>query len=134
MSNVFGKNALGTDDFIQASGTGLDADPHLPFSDSFSTQIKSAFFTGSASGDVVPLVALKKIRVLSLVITASAACTVKLQSGGATDLTPPFHLAANGNLSISNPLGLTETAAGAKLNAVLASAATYSVFVTYREV
>ena len=96
--------------------------------------MKSAFASGTASADVVSGVTDKAIRVTSLVISAVSGCTVQLQSGGTTDLTPAFPIVASGNLTLSNELGLFETAAGEKLNAVVSSGGDYSVMVTYREV
>lgn len=134
MANLYGLDATGNSAYVRATGAGSNADPYIVNNDLFSSEIKSAAISNNASADVVAAVSSKKIRVLSLALTASAACTVKLQTGASTDLTPPFHLAANGSMTISNPLGLFETAVSAKLNAVLSGAATYTVFVTYREV
>ena len=134
MANLYGLDATGNSAYVRATGAGSNADPYIVNNDLFSSEIKSAAISNNASADVVAAVSSKKIRVLSLALTASAACTVKLQTGASTDLTPPFHLAANGPMTISNPLGLFETAVSAKLNAVLSGTATYTVFVTYREV
>jgi hypothetical protein len=102
--------------------------------DLFNAALKSAQITSSASADVIAAVASNKLRVLSMAITASSGCTVKLQSGGTTDRTPPFHIAANGNITLSNPLGLFESVSGEKINAVVSGTTTYSVFLSYREV
>lgn len=134
MANLYGLDAIGNAAYVKATGTGSNADPYLVQNDLFAPDIQFASITNTASADVVAAVGGAKIRVLSLVITASAACTVRLQSGGSSNLTPPFHIAANGNLAISNPLELFETAVGEKLNAVLGGSATYTVFVTYRTV
>lgn len=134
MANLYGLDAIGNAAYVKATGAGSNADPYVVQNDLFAPDIKTAFISTTASADVVAAVGGAKIRVLSLAITASAACTVQLQSGGSANLTPPFHLAANGNLVISNPLEVCETATGQKLNAVLGGAATYTVFVTYREV
>jgi len=72
--------------------------------------------------------------VIAMAITAASGCTVKIQSGGSTDKTPPFHLAANGNLTLSNPLGLFESTISEKLNAVLSGTTDYSLMLSYREV
>jgi hypothetical protein len=82
----------------------------------------------------VPAVSSNRLRVMSLAITAASGCTVKLQSGGSSDKTPPFHIAANGNLTLSNPLGLFETNTSEKLNAVVSGITNYTVMVSYREV
>jgi hypothetical protein len=69
-----------------------------------------------------------------MAITSVSGYTVRLQSGGSSNLTPPFHIAANGNLTLSNPLGLFESVSGEKINAVVSGTTTYSVFLSYREV
>ena len=60
------------------------------------------------------------VRVLNYVITASAAGTVRFESGaGGTALTGIMHLIANGNLTLVVPFnenGWFETAAGAVLS------------------
>jgi hypothetical protein len=134
MANLYGLDAIGNAAYVKATGAGGNSDPYVVQNDLFNAALKSAQITNSASADVIAAVASNKLRVLSMVITASAACTVKLQSGGTTDRTPPFHIPANGNITISNPLGLFESVSGEKINAVLTGAATYSVFLSYREV
>jgi hypothetical protein len=69
-----------------------------------------------------------------MAITSVSGCTVKIQSGGSTDKTPPFHIAANGNLTLSNSLGIFESNTGEKLNAVVSGTTTYTVMLSYREV
>jgi hypothetical protein len=59
---------------------------------------------------------------------------VKLQSGASTDVTPPFHLGANGNLTQANSLGLFESIRSEKLNAVVSGSTVYTVMLSYREV
>jgi len=134
MANLYGLDALGNAAYIRATGAGSNGDPYVVQNDLFNAGLKSAQVTSSANADVIASVASTKLRVLSMVITSSAACTVKLQSGASSDKTPPLHLAANGNITLSNPLGLFESASGEKINAVLSGAATYSVFLSYREV
>jgi hypothetical protein len=134
MANLYGLDAGGNAAYVKATGAGSNGDPFLVQNDAFTTQMKSAFVTNTASADVIAAVGSNKLRVIAMAITASAACTVKIQSGASTDKTPPFHIAANGNLTLSNDLGLFESATGEKLNAVLSGAATYSVMLTYREV
>lgn len=134
MANLYGLDALGNAAYIRATGAGSNGDPYVVQNDLFNAGLKSALLTGAASADVIAAVASTKLRVLSMVITASAACTIKFQSGASSDRTPPLHLAANGNITLSNPLGLFESASGEKINAVLAGAATYSVFLSYREI
>lgn len=134
MANLYGLDAIGNAAYVKATGAGSDADPYLVQNDFFSTALKSAQITGSASADVIAAVTSAKLRVLSMAITSVSGCTVKLQSGAASDLTPPFHIAANGNITLSNPLGLFESVSGQKINAVVSGVTTYSVFLTYREV
>jgi len=136
---LFGLDAAGNSAYVQADGQGTQATPYVMQHDLLTTQMKSAFASGTASADVVAAVTSKKVRVMSLIITATAACTVQLQSTNlstttATNLTPAFRLPADGNLTISNELGLFETLSGEKLNAVVSAGGDYTVMVTYREV
>lgn len=132
MANLKGGDKDGNDAYIKATGTGSNADPFITNRDLFTTSQLSASMSAAASADVLAFVAGFKIRVVSLVITSSAALQVKFQKAGTTDLTPSFYLPANGNISISNPLGLFETGSGEKLNAVLTGTGTYNIFITYR--
>ena len=134
MANLYGRDATGADAYLRATGTGTNVDPFVVAHDVFCSVHKSAFVSASGNADLVALVADKKIRVTSFLVTASAPCTVKFQSGASSDLTPPFHIPASGNVALSNNLGLFETATGEKLNMVLSGTATYSAFVSYREV
>lgn len=131
---LFGLDAAGNSAYVQADGQGTTSTPYIMQHDLLTRSMKSAFASGTASADVVAGVTDKSIRVTSLIITATAACTLKLQSGGSTDITPAFRLPADGNLTITNELGLFETAAGEKLNAVVSAGGDYTVMVTYREV
>jgi len=131
---LFGLDAAGNSAYVQADGQGTTSTPYIMQHDLLTRSMKSAFASGTASADVVSGVTDKAIRVTSLVISAVSGCTVQLQSGGTTDLTPAFPIVASGNLTLSNELGLFETAAGEKLNAVVSSGGDYSVMVTYREV
>ena len=135
MANLFGLDAAGTAAYIKATGAGAVGDPYIVSNDLLiSATLKSAFVSASGNADVIPLVASNKLRVMAMAITSLSGCTVKLQSGGATDKTPPFHIAANGNLVQSNPLGLFESAIGEKINAVVSGSTTYTVMLSYREV
>jgi hypothetical protein len=134
MANLYGLDAAGTIAYIKSTGTGTAGDPYLVQNDAFIPTLKSGFVAASGNADVIPLVAATKLRVMSMTITSSGVGTVKIQSGAVTDLTPPFHLAANGNISMSNSLGLFESAAGQKLNAVVSGTTAYTVMLTYREV
>ena len=134
MANLYGLDAVGNAAYVKATGAGSNSDPYVVQNDLFNSALKSAQVTSSGNVDVVAAVASNKLRVLSMAITASSGCTVKLQSGGSSDKTPPFHLTANGNITLSNPMGLFESASGEKINAVVSGTTDYSVFVSYREV
>jgi hypothetical protein len=134
MANLYGLDAGGNAAYVKATGAGSNADAFIVQNDAFTTQMKSAFITGSASADVVAAVASTKLRVMSMAITSVSGCTVKIQSGGSTDKTPPFHVAANGNVTLSNGLGIFESGTGEKLNAVVSGTTIYTVMLTYREV
>lgn len=134
MANLYGLNAIGQVAYIKATGTGTNEDPFVVQNDLYNAGLKSAIVSSSSNADVVAAVAATKLRVLSMAITAVSGCTVKLQRGGSTDLTPPFHIGAGGNLVISNPLGLFETAVNEKINAVVSGTTTYTVFLSYREI
>ena len=134
MANLYGLDALGNAAYVRATGAGSNGDPYVVQNDLYNAGLKSAQITGSASADVIAAVASTKLRVLSMAITSVSGCTVKLQSGATSALTPPFHIGANGNITLSNPLGLFESASGQKINAVVSGTTTYSVFLTYREV
>jgi hypothetical protein len=134
MANLYGLDALGNAAYIRATGAGSNGDPYVVQNDLYNAGLKSALVTGSANADVVTGVSSTKLRVLSMAITAASGCTVKLQSGGSSDRTPPFHLDNNGSITLSNPLGLFESATGEKINAVVSGTTTYSVFLSYREV
>lgn len=134
MANLYGLDAAGNIAYVKSTGTGTNGDPYIVQNDAFINSLKSAFVATSGNADVVAAVASNKIRVLGLAITSASNGTVKLQSGGSTDKTPPFHIVANGNLTLSNSLGLFETAVGEKLNAVVSGTTNYTVMVAYREV
>lgn len=134
MANLYGLDAIGNAAYVKAGGGGTNADPYVVNNDIFASSIKSAFISGTANADVIALVASNKLRVTSMAITAVSGCTVKLQSGGATDKTPPFHIGANGNFTHANPLGIFESVAGEKINAVVSGVTTYTVMLSYREV
>jgi hypothetical protein len=134
MANLYGLDAVGNAAYVKATGAGVDSDPYLVHNDAFTDSLKSTFVAASGNVDIITAVAGSKLRVLSLVITSAANGTIQLQSGGSSNKTPPFHLAANGNLTLSNSLGLFETETGEKLNAVVSGTTDYTVMVGYREV
>lgn len=134
MANLYGLDAAGNAAYIRATGAGAVGDPFIVNNDLFTSELKSAFITGTASADVIAAVSSRKLRVMAMTITSVSGCTVKLQSGASTDKTPPFHIAANGNLAQSNPLGLFESVISEKINAVVSGTTTYTVMLSYREV
>ena len=134
MANLFGLDAAGNIAYVKSTGTGTAGDPYLVQNDTFMPTLKSAFISSAANADVIAAVASTKLRVMAMSITSATAGTVKIQSGASTDVTPPFYLAANGNITISNELGLFESATGQKLNAVISGTTGYTVMFTYREV
>ena len=134
MANLFGLAADGALAYIKSTGTGSDTDPFLVHNDAFTSALKSAFVSASGNVDVIPLVGGSKLRVMAMTITSLSGCTVKLQSGASTDKTPPFHLGAAGNLTQANSLGLFESTASEKINAVVSGSTVYTVMLSYREV
>lgn len=134
MANLYGLDAAGNAAYVRATGAGAVGDPFIVNNDLFTSELKSAFITGTASADVIAAVSSRKLRVMAMTITSVSGCTVKLQSGASTDKTPPFHIAANGNLVQSNPLGLFESVISEKINAVVSGTTTYTVMLSYREV
>lgn len=131
---IYGLDANGDAAYVEATGAGTVGDPYIVKNDAFSSELKSAFVAASGSADVITAVTSTKLRVMAMAITASGACTVRLQSGGSANLTPSFFLPANGNITWSNSLGLFESVAGQKINAVLSGSTSYGVMLTYREV
>lgn len=134
MANLYGLDAAGNAAYVKATGAGTNGDPFIVNHDLITTELKSAFVSASGNVDVVAAVSGSKLRVMAMTITSLSGCTVKLQSGGATDVTPPFHLGANSNLTQSNSLGLFESVASQKLNAVVSGSTIYTVMLSYREV
>jgi hypothetical protein len=134
MANLYGLDAIGNAAYVKATGAGTNADPYIVNNDNITASLKSAIITGSGNADVIAAVSGSKLRVMSFAITSLSGCTVKFQSGGTSDKTPPFHLGANGNITLSNPLGLFESVSGEKINAVMSGTTTYSVLLAYREV
>jgi hypothetical protein len=134
MANLYGLDAVGNAAYVKATGAGGDSDPYLVHNDAFTSALKSAFVSASGNVDVITAVSGSKLRVMAMTITSLSGCTVKLQSGGTSDRTPPFHLGANGNLTQANSLGLFESATSEKINAVVSGSTTYAVMLSYREV
>ena len=134
MANLYGLDAAGNAAYVKATGTGTNGDPFIVNHDLISSELKSAFVSASGNVDVVAAVSGSKLRVMAMTITTLSGCTVKLQSGALTDKTPPFHLGDNGNLTQANDLGLFDSIASEKLNAVVSGSTIYTVMLSYREV
>ena len=134
MANLYGLDAAGNAAYVKATGAGTNGDPFIVNHDLISSELKSAFVSASGNVDVVAAVSGSKLRVMAITITALSGCTVKLQSGASTDKTPPFHLGDNGNLTQANDLGLFDSIASEKLNAVVSGSTVYTVMLSYREV
>lgn len=131
---LFGLDAAGNTAYVQAAGDGSNSNPYVLQHDLLSRDIKSAFVASTSGADITSGVTGKKLRVVNMAITATSGCTVQIQSGGSTNLTPAFPVVSSGSLVLSNPLGLFESALSEKLNAVVSSGASYQVMITYREV
>lgn len=99
---------------------------------------KFAIIDHATSGDntVVAAVVGKKVRVLALFLVASAAVTVRFESGaGGTALTGQMQLAANGGFVLPFcPAGWFETAANTLLNLELSGATSCDGNLVYVEV
>lgn len=134
MANLYGLDAAGNTAYVKSTGAGSIGDPYIVQNDAFTSDLKSAFITDSGNADVIAAVTSNKLRVMAMTITSLSGCTVRLQSGGTSDRTPPMHLAANGNLCQSNSLGLFESVTGEKINAVVSGNTIYTVMLSYREV
>ena len=134
MANLYGLDAAGNAAYVKATGAGTNGDPFIVNHDLISSELKSAFVSASGNVDVVAAVSGSKLRVMAMTITSLSGCTVKLQSGASTDKTPPFHLGDNGNLTQANDLGLFDSIASEKLNAVVSGSTVYTVMLSYREV
>ena len=134
MANLYGLDAGGNAAYVKSTGTGSITDPFIVQNDAFSSAVKSAFVTASGNVDVITFVDGVKLRVMAMTITSASNSTVQLQSGGSTNKTPAFHIAANGNLTQANAIGLFESNTGEKINAVVSGTTAYTVMLTYREV
>jgi hypothetical protein len=127
-----------------AAGTnviGVSISPNatdLVYNGSTGLTPKFAIITASASGatQIVALVVSKKIRVLKLTLSASAAVNVKFQSHVTpTDKTGLFYLAANSGFGMGFcPVGHFETVAGEALDINLSAAVPVGGVLTYVEV
>jgi hypothetical protein len=134
MANLYGLDAVGNAAYIKATGTGGPSTPYLVHNDAFTDSLKSAFVTNSGNANVITAASGTTLRVIAMTITSLSGCTVQLQSGGSSDLTPPMHIGANGNLTQSNSLGLFQSLVGQGINAVVSGSTVYTVMLSYRDV
>ena len=132
--SLFGRDANGGDAYIRASGTSSATDGLVTFHDTFTNDLKFKALDLSASGDVIPLVSSLKLRVMSVTLSADAACNVQFQTGATDNVTGKIYLPVNGTVHLSNSLGLFESDAGEKINAVITGSANVGISVSYREV
>jgi hypothetical protein len=88
----------------------------------------------TASGEIVAAISGRKVRILSLVLIAAGAVTVKFQSA-TTDLEGAMSLITGVPVTLPyNPVGWAQTASGEALNIVLGGAVQVSGFLTYQSV
>ena len=132
--SLYGRDANGADAYIRASGTNATTDGLVTFHDSFSNDFKFKAVDTAASADIIALVASTKLRVMSLTLSADAACNIKFQTGGTVDVTGKIYIPVNGTVHLSNALGLFESSSGEKINAVLTGTANVGISLSYREV
>lgn len=131
---LFGRDANGNDAYIEASGSGTTTSGFVTYHDCFTRDLKFKAVNLTASGDAIPATAGAKLRVMSLLVSASAACSLKFQSDAAQDVSSNIYVPANGTVAISNVLGLFETDTSDKLNVVLTGTANVGITLGYREV
>ena len=135
---LYGRDANGNDAYIRGTGTGTTADGYLTFHDTFSSEVKFATVaqaSATATSDLVTAVSAKKLRVLSMTLSADAACSVKFETGSsAATIAQSIYLPVNGTVTQSCDLGLFETATGDKLMINKTGTANVSVTISYREV
>ena len=132
--SLYGRDANGADAYIRASGTSASTDGLVTFHDSFTNDLKFKAVDTAASVDVIPLVASTKLRVLSLTLSADAACNIQFQTGATDNVTGKIYIPVNGTVHLSNSLGLFESDSGEKINAVLTGTANVGISLSYREV
>jgi hypothetical protein len=131
---LYGRDANGADAYIRASGASGAADGLVTFHDSFTNDLKYKALDLSASADVIALVSSKNLRVMSVTLSADAACNLQFQTGATDNVSGKIYLPANGTAHLSNQLGLFETDSGEKLNVVITGSANVGLSLSYREV
>ncbi len=106
------------------------ADSKRSFSDILSVKVAPA---SSGTNTLVAAVAGRKIRVVAITMSASAAVNCKFQSGTTPDITGLFYF-TTGELNVQlpyNPFGWFETVAGALLGCDLSGATSVGMQITY---
>lgn len=133
---LFGLDAAGNSAYVQAQGDGSVSVPYILQHDILPSGIKSAWAASASGVVVVSGVASRRLRVLSVVCTATSGGTVQFRSGASgTTLTPAFPVYASGSpLSFDSPMGLFQTGIGEGLETVVSSGIEYQTLITYREV
>ena len=104
--SLYGRDANGGDAYIRASGTPSATDGLVTFHDAFTNDLKYKALDLTASADVIALVANTKLRVMSVTLSADAACNVQFQTGATDNVTGKIYLPVNGTVQLSNSLGL----------------------------
>ena len=132
--SLYGRDANGADAYIRASGTSASTDGLVTFHDTFTNNLKFKAVDTAASVDVIALVASTKLRVMSVTLSADAACNVQFQTGATDNVTGKIYIPVNGTVHLSNALGLFESDPGEKINAVLTGTANVGISLSYREV
>tara|TARA_Y100000022_G_scaffold199892_1_gene213541 strand:+ start:1730 stop:2143 length:414 start_codon:yes stop_codon:yes gene_type:complete len=136
--SLYGRDANGNDAYIRGSGSGSTTDGYVTFHDTFSNDIKfatAAQDAATATSDLVVAVSAKKLRVLSLTVSADAACSVKFETGAsAATIAESLYLPVNGTVTQASELGLFETGLGDKLMINKTGSANITVSISYREV
>lgn len=131
---LYGRDANGNDAYIRGTGTGAVADGYLTFHDVFSDEVRFLASDITASADLITAVANTKLRIMSLAVSADAACTIQFQTNATTDISGTFHIPANGTISMSSELGLFESGSGEKINVVQVGTANVGLTLSYRQV
>jgi len=129
---LYGRDANGNDAYIEAAGSGTLAAPYATVHDLQAYGLSSAQIDASGNSDVVASVSGYRVRVLSLALSASAACSLRFQTGGSGNITPRLRIPSGNTITVSSDLGLFDTVRGDKLNVILSGVAEYGVLCTYR--
>lgn len=146
LSIAAGDNNIGNVDLASAIPAGTNLIGRVSSSDETSTIYngttaltpKFAVIDNATAGDntIVAAVTSKKIRVHQLALIASAAVTMRFESGASgTALTGQMQLAANGGFVLPySPIGWFETASNTLLNLELSGATSVDGVLGYTEV